>query len=197
MYLLGVNFLINSPLGELSDSKISALKESLVLFPELQNVNPAIIAFKNANQGIQIDTMNNIVAYFFNGDSKDINFNQVEDTQKKVFDIFEKEYVGSLGVNFQAISNKSFDVKAKSTVKFSDYASVDPSVYGVGIRLLTTSEEFSGEIKVEPYIQDSSQVFIFGNSQSKQHLEFTNEKFKSELNNMISIAEKIDNLIFN
>lgn len=197
MYLLGLNFIINSPFGELSESKISALKKSLNLFPEFQTISPAIIGFKNANQGIQIDTMNNIIAYFFNGDSKDINFTQVEEALKQVFDIFEKKYEGSLGVNFHAISNKSFDVKEKSKVKFLDYASVDPSIYGVGIRLLTMSDEFSGEIKVEPYIHESSQVFIFGNSQSKQLLEFTSEKFESELTNMISIAEKIDNLMFN
>lgn len=195
MYILESKFIVNKTIGQLNSGQITQLKKQFSFFPHYINNDNGEHQFTGANQGIAISSADDSIVYFYQGESKEIDYQRIFDCIDAVRKLINEDESDYVGMSLQGISNYEGDTMEASLKKFPDYK-VDDIVAGIGVRVLCKNEEFNGEVKVEPFINDTEKIFNFGNSVSIEKVIVNEETFEKQHKKLIEIAEKIQTLSF-
>lgn len=196
MYLLTANLIVNKNIGDLNQEKINNLKKHFSFFPEFITNNPQQITIRSANEGITIDSLSNVVVYFYNGDYDTLNYDSATEHVKNVLNIINLDTFGYLNIQFEGTEFKDGDTHKASIDAFDEFAFLNEDIKGIGLRLLLKDNVFSGEVKVEPYVKDSNRIFYQGVSASIDALNLEENMFENEMKKLVDFCNDVSDKIY-
>lgn len=191
MYVVNSNFSLVKQVGDLSESRLNALKKNFYdTFPEIIRPNGETLILKKAASALIIS--NDRIVFATQGDLSNINGGNIAEILVKANEILELSPNSTIAVTIEAIDSVNENTLEKSKGYFGECSDM-LSAYGIGYRFMIRNEnKYHGDVHIEPYIKDAQKIFYLLNLLSTEHihsneihvfiddiLSFLNEKVKS------------------
>ena len=184
MYITYSNFILQLPVGVLSDSQIDILKQALNDYPEINRPNPQSITFRN---GSSILTVQPELIYFtkIQGEASEINTENVSNELIRIKNSLGLSQPYQIQMNLEGIEQSTVNIMEKSKVPISEAAKALDAA-GVGYRFILNYNEFMGNAHIAPYIEDNQKIFYHVDFYSRN--TYQNEDMRSIFNQLFTLA---------
>ncbi|ARK28817.1 hypothetical protein [Halalkalibacter krulwichiae] len=158
MNILNANF--NFILNEIKDFSVDKLKLRSVLkdFPDFQEQNGALF-FRGATDAVAIAPGQ--ITYVYSGKLNNIDIQYIASILKDVNDLLEFEEVGRVELKMEGTDFVEQNSLQQSLNKFSVIQDDLPTyIKGVGQRFIVNTEDYEGDLFLEPYIRNENNIFL-------------------------------------
>lgn len=179
MYIINSNFNLIKQIGDLSTSRIQALKSALNEdFPEIIQPNPQTIIFKRGVKALVVSPEQ--IVYLTQGvEVGDLNLEQISSLLTRTNEILGLSDSAIIQLRLELSESTIENLLEKSKSLLTEAAGL-LDAYGIGYRFMVTNSNFHGDVHIEPYIKDNQKVYY------NLVLESHGQKSIGELNDLLN-----------
>lgn len=184
MYITYSHFTLIIPVGDLSDSKVDILKQTLNDYLEINRPNPQTITFRNGSSILTVQP-NLIFFTAIEKDASEINIENISNELIKVKNSLGLSQPYQIQMILEGIEKSQENIMGKSKVPIPEAAKALDAV-GIGYRFILNYNDFTGNAHINPYIEDKQKIIYNVDFLSKK--TYQNEDMKSIFNQLFTLA---------
>ncbi|MBX9988606.1 MULTISPECIES: hypothetical protein [Priestia] len=158
MYVINSNFTIVKSIGDLSASRIGALKEALgSKFPEIIQPNEETLIFRRGVSALIISP--DQIIYGTQGSVEEFKISDIADLLVATNEILGlSQKANAIAMRLEAIEDIQENALERSKSMLHEITDIF-GANGVGYRFIIENDLYHGDINVEPFLKDNQKIF--------------------------------------
>ncbi len=185
MSIFNLNISYNKSIGEISDKRLENLKKQFTEYTSTEKVpNTELYILKNDTNGLAIgESQISFISNEIRDEKIDIeNIKSILDRANNTLELSDKTHVS---IKFECIDKTDKEIMKLSKEKYSKESNLI-SAKGVGYRFIVEHDNFHGNIKIEPSVNDFESIYFYIELLSKYSVNLN--EAKEVLESMIDIG---------
>lgn len=170
MYLINSNLAFIKSVGAISESSMSELRGRLIEFPIMESPSQSVRIFRGARGLLVVQPNQIIVARSSIEGDLDLSDDLSTLTSVNTFLKLTEQVLVVLSVEGLVPANGSG--KQKTLRSFVD-AAQRLRATGIGYRFMVEDEDVNGDVRIEPYLVDDSNIYYQVQLQTKANVDIT------------------------
>lgn len=185
MSIFNLNISYNKSIGEISETRLGNLKKEFSEYTDVKRLdNTDLYILKNDVNGLVIgDSQISFVSSEIKDETVDIeDIKKILDRANDTLELSDKT---SIAIKFEGIDKTDKEIMKLSKEKHLEESNLI-SAQGVGYRFIVENDEFYGNIKIEPYVNDTDSIYYYVELLSKNSINLN--EAKQTLVNMMEVG---------
>jgi len=168
MYILNANLILKKSVGDISASKFNEIRAIFRDFPEVSTENGQLVFRKGLNL---LAVQGNQIVYATQGNVEDVNISNAVEYLTRLTNALDSPTVNPFAMNFEILDQYDYNTMEKSRAILQEVSdSIDAA--GLGFRfILNPNPDFFGEIRIEPYINETTQAYYQVTLQTQKNID--------------------------